>query len=214
MFVEKWLIPLICFGFLGFVLFVTRAIPALVQFYWVSAWQKFARSSGLMYIPGFFFATFEHPTPRLSGIYHGRSVVVNVDTRSSWGFGDADLFVTISLENPPKAKFPSGGVVFLRKKTGPGKFFQQIVGNPAQSLENPNLLFLSNPVSLGTTLCRESTIKAIVTRKGFFGLLIRDQSLYFQKRGVDSDHHALESLLDQLCDLAGDFERYAKAWMK
>ncbi len=214
---EDWFVYALIGLYIWLMFWRLKVIHIFLQRPYLRAWRAFATDSGLEFLGGSFFGTGARP-PKIQGSYHGREVNINPDTRGRMGFKDSETHVTVSLENPFSRKYPMGGLLFVRAKAKPDKFFKELMTRVADRPEtntqdHPEFDIKSWPPSLGNYLLRTGNLSQVIAHPDFVGILIQQQNMYYQKKNLAKDSDDLHTLIDQLCELVDVFEKFAKIWM-
>ena len=178
--------------------------------------MSFAKLVKLQFSPGSFIprATIK---PLITGKYRNRQISIKAETRKRYGYQDAILRISVSIKNASTDDLPLGAFFVVgdpRKKN----IFSRILNRsehikPLRPDEVQEFPWKAVPENLGNHLLTAKSVQKILGAAVINDLLIDQGLLRYRQVGLIADPAEMKKLLNNLCELADAFERFAKNWV-
>ena len=167
------------------------------------AWEEFAAQSGLSYERGKFMRR-----PAISGTYRSHELRMDTFTRSSGESSTTYTQVVLSVSNP-------GGMQLelapenVFNKVGRALGMQDIETGDAEL--DGRYIIKGQPESAVLRVLMQINLRQKLLEAKHFHVKLRDNTLRYERQGVESNPEALKSLFDLLSDLADSLEKQGQS---
>jgi hypothetical protein len=181
-------------------------------------WQIFANEMGFELKSGSTRYLDPSSQPEMSGFLHDREVKITSDFLSGIGKRFTLIHFSVSVENPGTQKLPAGAFLVIRKDPRIFSFWHRVRKSFIDKNEEPitlrdQYLIQSIPRNLGNFVFRQQTTEMLLRQPGVFNLYIDRDDLSYSLSGFVNRDRLMRQILENLCELADNFERFSRNWL-
>jgi hypothetical protein len=183
---------------------------------YLEIWKEFADRNNLQFSPGS-FSPNSMIKPQINGTYRKRQVSIFPETQGKWRLSTSVLKITVSIENPPTDEMPRGAFFVIgdpRKQTLWTRLFKSIGAQQEEDLDVRDFPMKCVPPNLGNHLLSLKSMRRLMLLPQINDLLVAEELLHYRQVGLGEQANAMQQILDDLCELAGNFERFVRNWVK
>jgi len=218
----KWveeILPLIIFFLLGFYLvFRSRLFLRRNEEKYLRVWKDMAEKVGLVYKTGSLLKRTQSEQPRVRGEFRDREVEITANRNGK--IGDWKLIVkfVVTIDNPGTTRLPVGAFLIIQKDSNQpiphimSRFFYRERKDQSGDLRK-KFQMRSIPANLGNHIFLLPYTENLLSHSSALSLLIDRHNLTYCLTGLLSSVDEMVQILEDLCELASDFESFARNWL-
>lgn len=216
-----WKEPVVYFGAgILFMILVYRARLLLRLYHsrYLKTWRQFAKTYNMQLTGGSLLETPITKAAQIKGQFCNREVTISADPEGRIGFWHVMLNVQMAVDNPSSARLPVGAFLHIRRHPRlryPFYRLQTLMGlaEPDGAQIGGGYVMQSIPVNLGNHLHVLGAIDRVLDLPGMHSLVIERQKLRYALVGLPAEPAAIETLMNDISDLAEHFERFVRNWL-
>ena len=212
-------LPLIIFFLLGFYLVLrSRLVLRRYEEKYLRVWKEMAEKVGLVYQTGSLFRRIQNEHPSLRGEFQDREVEITAYRNGKNGYWKLFLKFLVTVDNPGTTKLPVGAFLIIQKDSIQpiprimSRFFYRERKDQSSDLRK-KFQMRSIPANLGNHIFLLPYTEKLLSHSSALSLLIDRHNLTYCLTGLSSSVDEMVQILEDLCELASDFESFARNWL-
>jgi hypothetical protein len=177
-----------------------------------------AENVGLVYQTGSFLRRTQKEHPSVRGEFRDREVEITAYRNGKNGYWKLFLKFVVTIDNPGTTRLPVGAFLIIQKDSVQpiphilSRFFIRERKDHSSDFRK-EFQIRSIPANLGNHILLLPYTEKLLSHSIALNLLIDKHNLTYCLTGLLSSVDEMVQILEDLCELASDFERFARNWL-